>query len=208
MSDTAGQQQDPRVKTRIRTTRLVAAVILLGLLFVAPSWGRHGVVAEILRWTGYAALIAGAMGRVWCAAYIGGRKSQIVVDVGPYSMTRNPLYVFSFVGLVGIGLVSGMLTVTALLALAFALYYRGVVAGEERFMPARHPEEFGDYMTRVPRWLPRPRFYREASEPMGLPRNVLITIRESSTFLVALPLFALIGWLQGSGVLPVLIRLP
>jgi protein-S-isoprenylcysteine O-methyltransferase Ste14 len=208
MSDTAREQDDPRVKTRIRTTRAVAAIVLLGLLFVAPSWGRHGVVAEILRWSGYLALIAGVMGRVWCAAYIGGRKSQIVVDVGPYSMTRNPLYVFSFAGLIGLGLVSGMLTVTALLALGFALYYRGVVAGEEVFLTARHPDEFGDYMTRVPRWIPRPNLYREADEPMGLPRNVLITIRESAVFFLALPLFALIGWLQESGILPVLIRLP
>jgi protein-S-isoprenylcysteine O-methyltransferase Ste14 len=208
MSDTAREQGDPRVKTRIRTTRVVTAIILLGLLFVAPSWGRHGVAAEILRWSGYLALIVGVMGRVWCAAYIGGRKSQIVVDVGPYSMTRNPLYVFSFAGLVGIGLVSGMLMVTGVLAVGFAFYYRGVVAGEEVFLIGRHPEEFGDYMKRVPRWFPRPRLYREASEPMGLPRNVLITIRESSTFFLALPLFALIGWLQESGILPVLIRLP
>ncbi len=208
MSDTAREQDDPRVKTRIRTTRVVAAIVLLGLLFVAPSWGRHGVVAEILRWSGYLALIVGVMGRVWCAAYIGGRKSQIVVDVGPYSTTRNPLYVFSFAGLVGIGLISGMLAVTGALAVGFALYYRGVVAGEEVFLNARHPEEFGDYMTRVPRWIPDPRLYREAGEPMGLPRNVLITIRESSVFFLALPLFALIGWLQESGTLPVLIRLP
>ena len=208
MSDTANGRGDPRVKTRIRTTRLVAVFVLLGLLFVAPSWGRHGVVAELLRWGGYLALIVGVLGRVWCAAYIGGRKSQIVVDVGPYSMTRNPLYVFSFVGLAGIGLVSGMLTVTLFLAAAFALYYRAVVAGEEIFLTGRHPAEFGDYMKRVPRWAPRPGLYREAEEPMGLPRNVLITIRESSTFFLAFPLFALVGWLQESGILPVLIRLP
>ncbi len=208
MSDTARERDDPRVKTRIRTTRVAAAVVVLGLLFVAPVWGRHGLVAEILRWAGYLALIIGVMGRVWCAAYIGGRKGQIIVDVGPYSMTRNPLYVFSFVGLAGIGLVSGMLLVTALLALAFAIYYRGVVAGEERFLLDRHPQEFRDYVQRVPRWVPRPGLYREAGEPMGLPRNVLITIRESSVFFLALPLFALIGWLQDSGVLPVLIRLP
>lgn len=208
MSDTASERRDPRVKTRIRTTRVVAAAVLLGLLFIAPFWGRHGAIAEILRWSGYLALIVGVMGRVWCAAYIGGRKSQLIVDVGPYSTTRNPLYVCSFIGLLGVGLVSGMLTVTALLALAFALYYRGVVAGEEQFLADRHTQEFADYAKRVPRWIPRPGLYREANEPMGLPRNVLITIRESSTFFLALPLFSLIGWLQETGTLPVLVRLP
>lgn len=208
MSDTVSEQRDPRVKTRIHTTRVAAAVVVAGLLFVAPFWGRHSVVAETLRWGGYLALIVGVLGRVWCAAYIGGRKSQLIVDVGPYSMTRNPLYVFSFAGLLGVGLASGMLAVTALLALLFALYYRGVVAGEELFLADRHPDEFADYVRRVPRWIPRPALYREADEPMGLPRNVLITIRESAAFFLALPLFALIGWLQDSGILPVLARLP
>jgi len=208
MNDTASEQHDPRVKTRIHTTRLAAVAVLLALLFVAPSWGRHGAVAELLRWSAYLALIVGVLGRVWCAAYIGGRKSQLIIDVGPYSMTRNPLYVFSFAGLLGIGLASGMLVVIALLALVFAIYYRGVVAGEELFLADRHPDEFADYVKRVPRWVPRPALYREADEPMGLPRNVLITIRESATFFLALPLFALIGWLQDAGILPVLARLP
>lgn len=199
---------DPRVKTRIRITRAVAFLCFLVLLFLAPTWGRTGLVAEIFRWTGYAALIVGVMGRVWCTAYIGGRKSQLVIDVGPYSMVRNPLYVFSFVGLLGIGLSTGMGVVTAVLTLLFMLYYRGVVAGEETFLKQLHDAEFDKYFQRVPRWLPNPRLYREATEPMGLPRNVLITIIEASTFFVAPPLFALIAWLQELAILPVLLRLP
>lgn len=199
---------DPRVKTRIRMTRIAALLCLLLLLFVAPLWGRTGPVAEIFRWTGYAALVVGVMGRIWCSAYIGGRKSQFVVDVGPYSMVRNPLYVFSFVGLVGVGLTTGMGVVTAVLALLFMLYYRGVVAGEEAFLKQLHDADFDRYFERVPRWLPNPRLYREATEPMGLPRNVLITVVEASTFFLAPPLFALIGWLQTLGLLPVLLRLP
>lgn len=199
---------DPRVKTRIRRTRVFTAALLVALLFVAPLHGRDGVVAETLRWTGYLALIVGVMGRVWCAAYIGGRKSQLIIDVGPYSMTRNPLYVFSFTGLLGIGLITGMLAVAAFLLVVFALYYRGVVAGEEAYLAQMHPQEFAEYVRRVPRWIPDPSLYREAAEPMGLPRNVLITIRESSVFFLALPLFSLIGWLQDAGMLPVLARLP
>lgn len=199
---------DPRVKTRIRNTRLVAILVLGALLVVAPQWGRHGLVAEILRWSGYVALIVGVMGRVWCSAYIGGQKSKFIVDVGPYSATRNPLYVFSFIGLMGIGLVAGTLTVTAIFAIAFAVYYRGVVAGEEAFLAECHPDEFADYVKRVPRWIPNLSLYREGTEPMGLPRNVFITIREASVFFLALPLFTLIGWLQESGLLPVLLRLP
>lgn len=201
-------QGDPRIKTRIRRTRSAAIVLVFALLFVTPVWGRHGFLPEILRWASYVALIVGVMGRVWCSAYIGGRKSQIIVDVGPYSFVRNPLYVFSFVGLLGIGLSTGMLTITLFLAIVFALYYRGVVRGEEVFLASRHPDEFADYARRVPRWMPDLGKYREAEEPMGLPRNVLLTITQSSAFFLAFPLFALIGWLQEAGLLPVLFHLP
>ncbi len=199
---------DPRVKTRIRITRIAASLCLLALLVVAPLWGRTGPVAEVFRWTGYVALIAGVMGRIWCAAYIGGRKSQLVIDVGPYSIVRNPLYVSSFIGLVGVGLTTGMGVVTAVLALLFMIYYRRVVAGEEAFLKQLHDNDFDRYYRQVPRWLPNFRGYREASEPMGLPRNVLITIVESSAFFIAPPLFAVVGLLQARGVLPVLLRLP
>lgn len=204
----APEQGDPRIKTRIRRTRAAAIVLVVALLFVAPAWGRHGLMPELLRWAGYAALITGVMGRVWCSAYIGGRKSQIIVDVGPYSLVRNPLYVFSFIGLLGIGLSTGMLAVTSFLAAVFALYSRGVVHGEEIFLTARHPKEFGDYVRRVPRWIPDFGAYREAEEPMGLPRNVLLTVTQSSAFFLAFPLFALIAWLQEAGLLPILLRLP
>lgn len=199
--------KDSRVKTRIRMTRIAAFLCLAVLLFVAPSWGRTGPLAEVFRWAGYAALIVGVMGRVWCTVYIGGLKSQLVIDVGPYSMMRNPLYFFSFVGLVGVGLSTGMLAVTAVLAVIFMLYYRGVVAGEEAFLKQLHDADYDKYFQRVPRWLPNPRLYREAAEPMALPRNVLITMIESSTFFLAPPLFALIAWFQDTGVLPVLFRL-
>ena len=88
------------------------------------------------------------------------------------------------------------------------IYYRGVVAGEDVFLKQLHDADFDRYFRQVPRWLPNPRLYREATEPMGLPRNVLITIVESSAFFLAPPLFALIAWLQALNILPVLLHLP
>ena len=46
MSDAKTGGGDPRVKTRIRATRTAAALILVGLLFVAPLLGRQGLAAE------------------------------------------------------------------------------------------------------------------------------------------------------------------
>src|SRR5438874_6144411 len=49
-------------------------------------------------------LLTAAFGRIWSAAYISGRKNHELVVDGPYSLTRNPLYFFSFLGYLGAGL--------------------------------------------------------------------------------------------------------
>ncbi len=195
-------------RSRIAETRIAATLAGLVLLFVQSRWGTGGAIPVALKWAGYLALIVGVLGRTWCAAYIGGLKSRTVVDRGPYSATRNPLYVFSFVGLAGIGLSSGMASATIALAVAFAVYYRMIVAREESFLKERLGKPYEDYCAKVPRWIPDFSLWREADQPMGLPRNVYLAARDSAAFFVAPPLFMAIGALQDAGVLPVLLRLP
>jgi protein-S-isoprenylcysteine O-methyltransferase Ste14 len=36
--------------------------------------------------------------RLWCSLYISGYKNSQLITSGPYSLCRNPLYFFSFVG--------------------------------------------------------------------------------------------------------------
>ena len=195
-------------RSRIFETRIVAVLFAAALLFLQSTWGAGGWFPQTLRWVGYAAIIVCVLGRIWSAAYIGGQKSLIIVDRGPYSVTRNPLYVFSFFGVAGIGLSTGMATVAVVMAVAFALYYRKIVAREEAHLAARHDATYDDYLARVPRWFPDFSLWREADQAMGLPRNVYLAARDAAAFFLALPLFAAIGALQGAGILPVLLRLP
>ncbi|MGU9537294.1 methyltransferase family protein, partial [Proteus mirabilis] len=71
---------------------------------------------------GMVAIMVCVLGRAWCALYIGGRKKQEIVTSGPYSLCRNPLYVFSVIGAFGVGAQTGSLSV----GLAFALACWGV----------------------------------------------------------------------------------
>ena len=74
------------------------------------------------------------VGRIWCLTYSSGYKSSELVTQGPYSVSRNPLYFFSFIGLIGIGLATETFTLTLFLIAFFALVYPAVIAGEEEFL--------------------------------------------------------------------------
>lgn len=195
------------LKARIRHTRWAALPLLALLLTARPLWTRP-LVLGAADWLGYAALIVCVLGRAWCAAYIGGRKTHELITIGPFSVVRNPLYVFSFIGVLGIGLISGMIVVTALLAALFALYYREVVRREEAVLGERFGAVYEDYRRRVPRWWPRPDLWRDEAEIMVKPAMLWATMRDAAWFFVAFPALEAIDHLQRADILPVLIGLP
>ena len=65
---------------------------------------------------GLAAIIVAIVGRAWCSLYIGGRKNAQVMQDGPYSICRHPLYFFSTIGATGFGLLLDSLLLAALFA--------------------------------------------------------------------------------------------
>jgi protein-S-isoprenylcysteine O-methyltransferase Ste14 len=196
------------MKGRARHTWIFALIVVPFLLLSQSMWVEGGLIHEGLEWIGYFALILCVLGRAWCAAYIGGRKNQAVVTSGPYSIVRNPLYVFSFFGVLGVGLSTGTVAMPALLAMTFAIYYAQVVRREERFLIDNLGPDYVEYMHRVPRWIPRLALWFERDEIVVRPRFVLLTIRDSAWFFIALPVLELVDTLHQLGWLPVYFWLP
>ncbi|MSO73686.1 MAG: isoprenylcysteine carboxylmethyltransferase family protein [Alphaproteobacteria bacterium] len=190
------------LKRRIRDTRVLALGVIALLFLSEPLWGVDSHAHEPIEYLGYALVIICVVGRIWCSTYIGGYKNERVVDIGPFSMVRNPLYVFSFLGVVGIGLMSARLSLVAILAVAFAAYYYRVVRREEFFLREKFGPAYDAYCRAVPRWFPRFRNYRTDNEVITRPQFVLRTIRDSVWFFAALPAieaieyFQVVGWLR------------
>src|SRR5713226_3679090 len=96
--------------------RMVLAVLIVvlfaTLLFGQSVFPPHTPVHETLEMVGVLLIFLGIVGRLWATLYIGGRKSAEVVTGGPYSITRNPLYVFSTVAAAGVGAQIGSITAT------------------------------------------------------------------------------------------------
>lgn len=208
MTATAAPARRTLMKSRARHTWLFVLIAVPVLLLSRSQWPEGGLLHEGLEWIGYFALIVCVLGRTLCAVYIGGRKNQAVVTDGPYSIVRNPLYVFSFFGALGVGLSTGTITIPALLATFFLIYYAQVVRREERFLADNLGAEYVAYLAKVPRWMPDFRLWHEREEILVRPKFVFITIRDSAWFFIALPLFELIDVLHDLAIVPVLFLLP
>ena len=138
---------------RIRMSRLFALSMVLVLGVSGSHWDRTFMDA-ILFATGVVLTGAATVGRLWSALYVAGYKDGTLITVGPYSVSRNPLYFFSALGAVGVGLATETITFAVVFGLAFFLFYPGVMDAEERKLAELHGARFADYCQRVPRFFP------------------------------------------------------
>ena len=184
---------------------LLAAVTLS--MFTGTRWG-DGAFHESLEAFGLGAIVIAIVGRAWCSLYIGGRKKLEIVDTGPYSISRNPLYVFSHIGAFGIGAQTGSVTLALVFTAVSVIVFHFTVEREERWLLNAFGEPYADYMRRVPR--NGPDFSRWRDEPSLeiRPQFFLTTIRDGLVFLLAVPIFEGIERLQAIGWLATLFRLP
>jgi len=143
-------------RVRILASRLFLLAAASLFVFTHSAWTDRAPLLTV------AMLIAGLIlaavataGRLWCSLYIAGYKNSRLVMVGPYSVCRNPLYLFSFLGVMGVALASATLTIPAALAVGFAFYYRAVIAQEEEYLSKRYGAEFDAYRARVPAFWPK-----------------------------------------------------
>lgn len=186
---------------------MLVIVIFAALLFVGSADIPGSDLHENVEAFGGAAILVAILGRTWCTLYIGGRKSAEIVRGGPYSVTRNPLYVFSTIGAAGIGAMTGSMTIAAAFAVITYLAFRSVALVEEDYLKRAFGQPYLDYMQEVPRFFPRLRLFRESDMLAVRPQLIYRTFADGLLFLAAYPFFELVEHLQDTGVLPVLLRL-
>lgn len=138
---------------------LISRIFVAGMIGIwamsSPAW--HDLsrpLAHAVAALGIALATMGAFGRMWCSSYIAGNKGNRLVTTGPYSLCRNPLYFFTFVGGVGVTLTTETGTLPALFIAAFWLFYPGVIRAEEHSLQLLHGDAFEDYRGRVPGFWP------------------------------------------------------
>lgn len=164
-----------------------AAVGIALLLAMRPVSPEDGVWHETVERSGIILILVGILGRTWCAMYIGGNKLNRLVTEGPYSVTRNPLYVFSAIAAFGLGAQLGSMVYALVCAAATVAIFALVIRHEERALAARFPSEFALYKARVPRLAPNFCGWEDADTILVRPALVRRTFWDATLFLLAVP---------------------
>jgi protein-S-isoprenylcysteine O-methyltransferase Ste14 len=146
---------------RLISSKVVVVAVVLLLLGAEHKWDPEGFIDTLFEMLGLFFVIACTLGRIWVSMYIAGYKNRELITVGPYSIMRNPLYFFNFLGAIGIGFSSESLLVLIILLLTFAINYPLVVLHEERKLISHYGNEYVDYMNRTPRFIPKPSLFQE-----------------------------------------------
>jgi len=188
------------VQRRRKFWLLVAAIAIgLALPFVQSVGSTDSILHEAIEVIGMVLIAVAIAGRSWCTLYIGGRKSTQIVATGPYSISRNPLYLFSLAGVLGIGFQTGSVLI-GLLALTVALaIFLPVIVSEETALANLFGPQYTVYRKSVPRFGPSFAGWGDTETIVVHPRRLSRTFTEALLFLLAIPLCEAIDRLQDAG---------
>ena len=121
-------------------------------------------------------VIVGVTLRIWCILQIGGSarktskpKANRIISWGPYSLTRNPIYVANMSVVWGFALLVAGVWALPVVAVALWLWYDAVVRREEAFLEASHPGDYDAYKKIANRWIPRLRYSRRPQDVPAYP---------------------------------------
>jgi protein-S-isoprenylcysteine O-methyltransferase Ste14 len=141
------------VRRRVRLT-----VILFVLLLIEDVWNHtdpHNLanLSDYKVLLGLGLVFSGLALRSWAAGTL-HKRSELTTS-GPYGLVRHPLYIGSFMMMVGFcQLIGDAENIWFVVGPVLALYiYRAL--HEEKFLAAAFPDQWSEFARKVPRFFPR-----------------------------------------------------
>ena len=171
-------------------------LIILVLIIARTTW--------ISYLAGLTVLLAGEAMRFWGVAYAGsatrttGRAGadKLITD-GPFSHVRNPLYLGNFLLSLGVVIMcwAWMPWMILIFLLLFYLQYSLIVVHEEEFLSQHFGDEFGKYVSSVPRWLPKLFAYKNRTRIVPKYDKAVQSERRTFQSIITVCLLILVRWL-------------
>jgi len=189
-------------KTRVFIMRCLLTACGVMAFFVAPAHPLGPWASFAFLWGGYLLVMVGLGIRLWASLCIAARKSKAVVDEGPYSLCRHPLYVGTTLIALGAGLCFENLVVFLMVLLIVLPVHLAVAIQEEKHLRELFGEAYDEYCRTTPRFWPSFRSYREQTE-LNLPqRSIRRALIDATAVLAIAPGGQLVAILHQTGVLP------
>lgn len=151
-------------RMRIPFTRIVALLLFSLLTVCSSEWENISFSSSIFFLAGCILIGIASFGRLWCSLYIAGYKDSMLVSLGPYSMSRNPLYFFSIIGGVDVGLATETLLIPCCIMGLFLIYYPSVIRSEEERLSDLFGERYKQYCMTTPSLFPKLSLLRESED--------------------------------------------
>ncbi|WP_245430661.1 isoprenylcysteine carboxylmethyltransferase family protein [Mesorhizobium sp. WSM3868] len=197
--------QSVNQRMRINAARAAGLVAATVILFSHPGLG--GGVHELIQMAGLGLVLTCFVGRMWSILYIGSKKNLELITSGPYSLTRNPLYLFSTLGAAGIGLIHGSIAVA--LALGFSSYWILVItaAKEAEHLKTIFGSQYDSYARYTPLFWPKLSQYTDSAEVVFSPKALKRNFQDGLYFPAAYPAIEAIEQLRAGSYLPILMTI-
>jgi protein-S-isoprenylcysteine O-methyltransferase Ste14 len=128
-------------KTRVPAGTVLGVIFLICMHPSIRSLGIGGAIA-----------LPGSLLRLWAAGHI--EKGRVLTQSGPYALTRNPLYLGSFLLALGIIIGGQGYWLLPIFGIFFAIFYIPVMKAEELELFSGYGEQFTEYAKRVPLFFP------------------------------------------------------
>ena len=146
-----------------RLTYMGPVAVAALLIFYAPRLfdGRFLAPGSPVEWLGVVLTAAGVAVSIWARAHLGGNWSGRVtlkerhelIQAGPYSLVRHPIYTGLLLAAAGSSLASGRTAIAFALPILFVSIW--IKLRREEGLLASHFPEYGAYRGRVKALIPR-----------------------------------------------------
>lgn len=144
----------PAFKNRGLVGVVLLVPVVIMVCFSNPVVKEGSVLDLVTDLLGWFFFVTYATFRLWATLYLGGCKDIKVQTQGPYSVTRNPLYVGSFCLALSTSLFAKSISLSLVSLVAGAVYSQWIVRAEEEYLESEFGEEYIKYCRRTPRFLP------------------------------------------------------
>ena len=195
------------VRQRPRIHLLQAGGLLLAASILVTQPLLAGFTHEFIEMAGLVLVVICIAGRMWSALYIGSKKNRELVTAGPSSSTRNPLYLFSTIGAVGVKLMFGSVAAAIGMGLLACFILIATADKEAEHLQALFGSRYEEYAHATPLFWPNLALYRDVPELAFSPEALKRTFVDGLAFIAVFPAIEAIEHLHESGVLPTLTRI-